>query len=54
MNKSEKDKVTLSLNSKVYREFREYCDANAIMMSRKIEIWIENFLKESKENKENA
>jgi hypothetical protein len=51
MQKSEKDKVTLSLNSKVYREFREYCDKNAIMISRKIEIWIENFLKNTKKNK---
>lgn len=40
-------KVTLSLDSKVYDEFRKYCDKNAIMLSRKIEIWIEEFLKKS-------
>jgi hypothetical protein len=46
-----KKKVTLSLDSKVYDEFRDYCEKNAIMVSRKIEIWIEDFLKEQKEVK---
>ena len=37
-------KVTLSLDSKVYGEFHDYCDTNAIMLSKKIEIWMEEFL----------
>jgi hypothetical protein len=47
----EKKKVTLSLDSGTYDEFREYCEKNAIMLSRKIEIWIEDFLKQQKEAK---
>jgi hypothetical protein len=41
-----KKKVTLSIEDKTYKEFQEYCEKNAIMLSRKIEIWIEEFLKE--------
>lgn len=44
-----KKKVTLSLDSKIYDKFRDYCDENAIMLSRKIELWIEEFLKEKNE-----
>jgi hypothetical protein len=44
-------KITLSIDSDTYSEFQEYCEKNAIMLSRKIEIWIENFLKEVKHNK---
>ncbi len=40
-----KKKVTLSLESKTYDAFREYCEENAIMLSKKIEIWIDDFLK---------
>lgn len=46
-----KKKVTISLDSKIYDEFRKYCDANAIMLSKKIELWIADFLKESSKNK---
>jgi len=42
---SVKKKVTLSLDSKTYDDFHDYCDQNAIMLSRKIEIWIQDFLK---------
>jgi hypothetical protein len=45
---SGKKKVTLSISSKVYDEFQEYCEENAIMISRKIEVWMEEFLKENK------
>lgn len=37
-------KVTLSINSKTYSEFHKYCDDNAIMLSKKIEIFIKDFL----------
>ena len=43
---SKKKKVTLSINSEIYEEFQKYCEENAIMLSRKIEIWMEDFLKE--------
>ena len=46
-----KKKVTLSLDSKTYDEFKEYCNKNAIMLSKKIEIWIKNFLDEAKNDK---
>lgn len=46
-----KKKVTLSLDSKTYEEFRKYCDENAILLSKKIELWIQDFLEKSKEKK---
>ena len=46
-----KKKVTLSLETRTYEDFQKYCEENAIMLSRKIEIWIEDFLKEQKEVK---
>ena len=49
MNKKRKSKkVTLSIDSEIYFNFRRYCEENAVMVSRKIEIWIEEFLKENK------
>lgn len=45
-----KKKVTLSLESKVYDNFQKYCEKNAIMLSRKIEIFMEDFLKEQGKN----
>jgi len=36
--------VTLSLDSKTYSKFHEYCDNNAILLSKKIEIRIQEFL----------
>jgi hypothetical protein len=41
-----KKKVTLSLDSRTYSDFRNYCEENAIMLSKKIEIFINEFLKE--------
>ena len=40
--------MTLSVESKTYDEFKQLCDKNAIMLSRKIEIWMEEFLVEEK------
>ncbi len=42
-----KKKVTLSLDSKVYSDFQRYCEENAIMLSKKIELFIKEFLKEN-------
>ena len=33
-----KKKVTLSLDDKVYKNFQKYCEENAIMLSKKVEI----------------
>jgi len=41
-------KVTLSIDEKTYSEFQEYCEENAIMLSKKIELWIQDFLANSK------
>jgi len=41
-------RVTLSLDSKTYDEFQKYCRENAVMLSKKIELWIKEFLEEKK------
>lgn len=46
-----KKKVTLSLDSNTYSDFRNYCDENAVMLSKKIEIFIRDFLKENQKHK---
>lgn len=42
-----KKKVTLSLDDKVYKEFQKYCEENAIMLSKKIELFIKEFMQEN-------
>lgn len=39
-----KQKVTLSIDSKVYKDFRKYCDDNAIMLSKKVELVIKDIM----------
>ncbi len=39
-----KKKVTLSLEDSVYSNFQKYCEENAIMLSKKIEIFMKEFL----------
>ena len=39
-------KVTLSIDEKIYKDFKEFCEKNAIMLSKKIE----NIMKELMEN----
>jgi hypothetical protein len=48
-----KKKVTLSLDARVYDDFKEYCENNAIMLSKKVELWIEDFMIKEKENQKN-
>ena len=43
-----KKKVTLSIDSKIYEKFQKYCEENAIMLSKKIELWIKDFLEKGK------
>lgn len=49
--RSMKKKVTLSIDSDTYNEFQKYCEENAIMLSKKIELWIRDFLNEKKGGK---
>jgi len=45
-----KKKVTLSIDSRVYDTFRKYCEENAIMLSKKIEIIMRSTLKNKERN----
>ena len=47
-----KRKVTLSLDSEVYGEFQEYCEERAIMLSKKVELFMKSFLGWSKDDVE--
>lgn len=40
-----KKKVTLSLDSKVYDEFKRYCEDNAIMLSKIVELDMRKIMK---------
>jgi hypothetical protein len=39
-----KKKVTLSVDSDIYGDFQKYCEENAIMLSKKIELFMKDFL----------
>ncbi len=43
-----KQKVTLSLNTDTYKAFQKYCEENAIMLSKKVEIFMENEVDDGK------
>ncbi len=43
-----KKKVTLSVESSVYNNFKKYCEDNAIMLSKRIEIDMRRILEASK------
>ena len=43
-----KQKVTLSIDSKTYHDFQKYCEENAIMLSKKIELFMKKELGGSK------
>lgn len=45
-------KVTLSINRKVYNQFQIFCEKNAFALSRKVEIFMENMMKEKKGGKD--
>jgi antitoxin component of RelBE/YafQ-DinJ toxin-antitoxin module len=38
-------KVTLSVDADVYAEFQKYCEENAIMLSKKVEIIMKKITK---------
>ncbi len=42
---AKKKKVTLSIDSQIYDKYRDYCEENAIMLSKKIELYMKKELK---------
>jgi hypothetical protein len=40
----QKQKVTLSIDSSIYTKYKNYCAENAIMLSKKIELFMKNEL----------
>ena len=47
----QKKKVTLSLNDQIYSEFQRYCEENAIMLSKKIELFMKDLLERQHKQK---
>jgi len=41
-------KVTLSIDSAIYDSFQRYCEENAIMLSKKIELFMKELLEKRK------
>lgn len=41
-----KKKVTLSIDSSIYDSFQKYCEENAFMLSKKVELFMKKELKE--------
>ena len=41
-------KVTLSIDKDVYKKFKKFCDENAIMLSKKVEIIMRKIMKDEK------
>jgi hypothetical protein len=48
MKKQKKQKVTLSIDSDTYDDYRDFCEEHALMLSKKIEIFMKNELEEVK------
>jgi len=43
-----KKKVTLSIDKKIYSDFQKFCEENALIISKKIELMIKEVLKKTK------
>jgi hypothetical protein len=44
-------KVTLSLDDKIYLQFQKFCEDNAIMLSKKIELIMKDIIKKGEKTK---
>ncbi|MBU0616070.1 MAG: hypothetical protein KJ601_08335 [Nanoarchaeota archaeon] len=44
-----KKKVTLSIESSVYDRYRKHCEENAIMLSKKIELFMKKEMEKNEE-----
>ena len=42
--------VALSLDEEIYDNYKEYCEKNAIILSRKVDSFMESELREEKKN----
>jgi hypothetical protein len=47
-------KVTLSVDSATYDKYKKHCEDNAIMLSKKIELFMKKELEKAKEKKEDG
>ena len=45
----DKQKVTLSIDSNTYHHFQKHCEEHAIMLSKKVELFMKKELEESKD-----
>ncbi len=43
-----KKNVTVSLDEEIYEEYKRYCQTNGVALSRSIEIFMENKMKDGK------
>lgn len=46
-----KKKVTLSIDSEIYGRYRAFCEQNAIMLSKRIELFMKGELESKKRGK---
>ena len=46
-----KQKVTLSIDSEIYKNYQNYCEENAILLSKKIELFMKKELEEYEKSK---
>jgi len=46
-----KKKVTLSIDSSTYDSFQKYCEENAIMLSKNIELYMKKEMKKNGDRK---
>jgi len=46
-----KKKVTLSIEDSIYDPFKKYCEDNAIMLSKKIELVMKDLIEEGRKKK---
>lgn len=46
-----KQKVTLSVDSEIYKNYQHYCEENAILLSKKIELFMKKELEEHETSK---
>jgi len=51
MKKSKKQKVTVSIDTDIYAQYRDYCEENAFMLSKKLELFMKKELEEAKQKK---
>lgn len=41
-------KVTLSIDSSTYDSFQKYCENHAVMLSKKVELWMSEEMKKKR------